>query len=89
MAEIIYQRRWMLPIVAVLVAFFVLIIQRSAAGEPKFNKASTDEISLFLAGDTIITQPWSHIKEPAFLRLVDEIRGADRSEEHTSELQSH
>ncbi len=35
------------------------------------------DISVFLAGDAIITQPWSHITVPTFLRLVDEIRAAD------------
>jgi len=38
---------------------------------------STDAITLFLAGDAIITQPWSHVQHPDFLRLVKEIRGAD------------
>jgi poly-gamma-glutamate synthesis protein (capsule biosynthesis protein) len=35
------------------------------------------EISLFVAGDAIITQPWSHITDPQFLRMIDEIRAAD------------
>jgi poly-gamma-glutamate capsule biosynthesis protein CapA/YwtB (metallophosphatase superfamily) len=35
------------------------------------------EISLFLAGDAIITRPWSHVRDDAFLGLVDEIRAAD------------
>jgi poly-gamma-glutamate synthesis protein (capsule biosynthesis protein) len=30
-----------------------------------------------LAGDSLITRPWSHVREPAFLRLIDEIRAAD------------
>lgn len=38
---------------------------------------SNCELSIFLAGDTIITQPWSHITEPRFQRLVSEIRAAD------------
>ena len=38
---------------------------------------STDAITVFLAGDAMITQPWSHIQHPHFLRLVKEIRGAD------------
>ncbi|MGF1608829.1 MAG: CapA family protein [Kiloniellales bacterium] len=38
---------------------------------------SDGDISLFVAGDTIITQPWSQIRDPDFLRMIDEIRGAD------------
>jgi len=36
-----------------------------------------DGISLFLAGDTIITQPWSADCDPTFLALVNQIRKAD------------
>lgn len=39
----------------------------------------SDALSLFLAGDALITRPWSHVKDPSFLRLVDEIRAADVS----------
>src|SRR5262245_34369782 len=35
-----------------------------------------NEISLFLAGDALITRPWSHVHEPGFLGLVSEIRAA-------------
>jgi poly-gamma-glutamate synthesis protein (capsule biosynthesis protein) len=35
------------------------------------------EISLFLAGDALITRPWSHVREAAFLSLLTEIRAAD------------
>jgi len=35
------------------------------------------EVSLFLAGDALITRPWSHVRDAAFLRLIDEIRAAD------------
>ncbi|MGH7310734.1 MAG: CapA family protein [Candidatus Rokuibacteriota bacterium] len=42
------------------------------------DQVSTD-LSLFVAGDAIITQPWSQVDEPDFLRLVDEIRRADVS----------
>jgi poly-gamma-glutamate capsule biosynthesis protein CapA/YwtB (metallophosphatase superfamily) len=34
------------------------------------------EISLFLAGDALITRPWSHVRENRFLELVSEIRTA-------------
>ena len=35
------------------------------------------EISLLLAGDMLITRPWSHVRDTDFLGLIDEIRGAD------------
>ena len=35
------------------------------------------EISLLLAGDALITRPWSHVREADFLGLIDEIRAAD------------
>ena len=35
------------------------------------------DTSLFLAGDSIITQPWSHITDPSFQKLVGEIRSVD------------
>jgi len=35
------------------------------------------EITLFLAGDAMLTAPWSHVREPAFERLVAEMRAAD------------
>ncbi len=35
------------------------------------------DFEIFLAGDAIITLPWSQVKEPAFLNLVEKMRGAD------------
>ena len=35
------------------------------------------DLTLFLAGDALITQPWSHVEDPGFLRLVAEMRAAD------------
>jgi poly-gamma-glutamate synthesis protein (capsule biosynthesis protein) len=35
------------------------------------------ELSLFLAGDALITRPWSHLHDADFLSLIDTIRGAD------------
>ena len=35
------------------------------------------EIALFLAGDALITEPWSHVQDPAFDRLLAEMRAAD------------
>jgi poly-gamma-glutamate synthesis protein (capsule biosynthesis protein) len=37
------------------------------------------EISLFLAGDSVITRPWSHVQNESFLRLIDAVRAADVS----------
>jgi poly-gamma-glutamate synthesis protein (capsule biosynthesis protein) len=36
-----------------------------------------DDFTLLLAGDALITRPWSHVADPAFLQLVEEIRGTD------------
>jgi len=35
------------------------------------------ELALFLAGDALITEPWSQVQDPAFDRLVAEMRAAD------------
>ena len=35
------------------------------------------EITLLLAGDAMITRPWSHVRDADFLGLIEEIRGAD------------
>ena len=35
------------------------------------------DLSLFLAGDTILTVPWSADRDPDFYRLIGEIRAAD------------
>lgn len=39
--------------------------------------AAGQELTLFLAGDALITRPWSHVEDPGFLRLVAEMRAAD------------
>lgn len=50
-------------------------------GQPVAGTARCDqspvELSIFLAGDSIIVKPWSNVDDPAFLRLVDQIRKAD------------
>jgi poly-gamma-glutamate synthesis protein (capsule biosynthesis protein) len=48
-----------------------------AAGGACSSGSSPDDISLFLAGDSIIVKPWSQVDDPAFLDLVAQIRGAD------------
>jgi poly-gamma-glutamate synthesis protein (capsule biosynthesis protein) len=35
------------------------------------------EVALFLAGDAMIIEPWSQVRDPAFERLVAEMRAAD------------
>jgi hypothetical protein len=47
------------------------------AGGACSSGSSTDDISLFLAGDSIIVKPWSQVDDPAFLALVAQIREAD------------
>ena len=44
---------------------------------PSRPVAADGELRLFLAGDSIITRPWSADRAPDFLALVGEIRGAD------------
>lgn len=39
--------------------------------------SGSGEIRLFLAGDALITRPWSHVRSAAFLELLEEIRAAD------------
>ena len=39
--------------------------------------ATQRQLSLFLAGDALIVEPWSQIDDPTFLRLVAEMRAAD------------
>jgi poly-gamma-glutamate capsule biosynthesis protein CapA/YwtB (metallophosphatase superfamily) len=34
-------------------------------------------LSIFLAGDALITEPWSHIDDPAFAGMIAEMRAAD------------
>jgi poly-gamma-glutamate capsule biosynthesis protein CapA/YwtB (metallophosphatase superfamily) len=60
------------PAIAACLATFVLTGGKTSAGG-----TADGELTLFLAGDTIITQPWSADRDPDFLALVDEIRGAD------------
>ena len=48
-----------------------------AKGRILTRSVSKGELSLFLAGDALITQPWSNKREPDFLKLIEEIRAAD------------
>ena len=60
------------PAIAACLATFVLTGGKTSAGG-----TADGELTLFLAGDAIITQPWSADRDPAFLALVDRIRAAD------------
>ncbi|MFC1476837.1 CapA family protein [candidate division KSB1 bacterium] len=55
---------------------FFLVCSQQDSGT---SSGAADEISVFIAGDAIITQDWSHFEEPEFLQLIDEIRVADVS----------
>jgi poly-gamma-glutamate synthesis protein (capsule biosynthesis protein) len=41
------------------------------------NAEDDRKASLFLAGDALITRPWSHVRDQRFLKLVAEMRAAD------------
>jgi poly-gamma-glutamate synthesis protein (capsule biosynthesis protein) len=57
--------------------FLGLKIGNEMSNENSSCIKSGNEISIFIAGDAIITQPWSHLDGSAFLHLVKEIRGAE------------
>jgi len=67
-------RVWIIVSVLVLCSLFLFFSQQR-----RFVVSSTpaDELSILLAGDAIITQPWSHLEEAEFLQLIEEIRGVD------------
>lgn len=73
----IHKRLGVIPMTAMLILLVIITFRVATVDTQIVEAASNDEITLFLAGDTIINQPWSHLQEPEFLRLVDEIRGAD------------
>ena len=47
--------------------------------EPEPSHRAGNTISILLAGDAVITHPWSHIKEKEFLSIIDKIRETDVS----------
>lgn len=51
--------------------------ERPIDGRGERSGSAAPELRLFLAGDALITRPWSHVAEPAFTRLVAEMRAAD------------
>ncbi|HVS03415.1 MAG TPA: CapA family protein, partial [Thermoanaerobaculia bacterium] len=48
--------------------------ERDAVSEAAVERR---ELSLLLAGDALITRPWSHVRDAPFLELVETIRAAD------------
>jgi poly-gamma-glutamate synthesis protein (capsule biosynthesis protein) len=64
-----------------LLAIFAILLSACSRLESQSTSCAPptggQELSMFIAGDTIITQPWSHFDEPEFLRLIARIRGAD------------
>ena len=52
---------------------------RSAVYQKRREARSTmsREISLLLAGDALLTRPWSHVRDADFIGLIEEIRDAD------------
>lgn len=84
--------KWIFAIAGLIAALVAILPQRAPAqGASEAAEASIEgvrrqvkqayyaqcDISLFLAGDTILTVPWSHDDSADFLRLVGEIRAAD------------
>lgn len=63
--------------IVLLTVWILFFLQAGGMAETKTVATDDEGITLFLAGDALITQPWSHLTDPQFLRLVDEIRGAD------------
>lgn len=73
--RIVFCRGFQIVSFVLLAAMFMFCSQ---AGERKVESITPpDEISIFIAGDAIITQPWSHFDEPEFLQLIDEVSRAD------------
>ncbi len=69
-------------VIVVLVLFLIpnTFFVMCSPNETGLSSGSSEgEISIFVAGDAIITQNWSHYKEPEFLLLINEIRNADVS----------
>jgi len=69
-------------LVTTAAAVLCLLAPTAAAEAPPESPADVSNVAdgaltLLLAGDSIITQPWSGDREPAFLDLVARVRAAD------------
>jgi poly-gamma-glutamate capsule biosynthesis protein CapA/YwtB (metallophosphatase superfamily) len=71
--------RWLRAIrtgaVSIITAWLVTLVLSSAKAGA--GGAADGKLTLFLAGDTIITQPWPKAGDQRFQTLVDQIRGTD------------
>ena len=61
----------------VLLRSLTLVIGTILTSTGILSAQEGQEVSVFLAGDAIFNRKWSDFKEPEFLGLIDEIRGAD------------
>ena len=81
MTEKVRTNGYFTPGFAVVVAGLLIVSSAVfCSSQSEYNAVNTtppDEISVFIAGDAIITQPWSHFDEPEFLKLMDEVSSAD------------
>jgi poly-gamma-glutamate capsule biosynthesis protein CapA/YwtB (metallophosphatase superfamily) len=64
-------------LVFAVIAALLLPDDARPASDAPVSLAADGQLTLFLAGDALITQPWSADRDPAFLKLVHEIRAAD------------
>ncbi len=51
--------------------------RRARGAERPIETSPDKEFRLFIAGDTVMTRPWSQGKEPEFTALIEEMRSAD------------
>jgi poly-gamma-glutamate capsule biosynthesis protein CapA/YwtB (metallophosphatase superfamily) len=69
------------PIACAGLVLFFLAGCTSGGSNPVAETAAcrpnAKDFSLFLAGDTILVDPWSDVDDPAFTKLVGEIRSTD------------
>ena len=72
--------RWIVETVQIIAVLNSGSLVGARAGEP-FDRAAAlvadGGLTLFLAGDAIITQPWSDDADPGFRALISAIRGTD------------
>lgn len=61
----------------VILAHCWLLVACTSSTDEMSCQSSGGDVSLLLAGDALVTQPWSHIKEPGFLGLMETVTGAD------------
>lgn len=76
-----FQKPVFLSIRWAALALLILAGCRSQSSAPSAVAAPCEpgrvDFSLFLAGDSLIVEPWSGVEDPEFIKLVDQIRSAD------------